>query len=518
MSKSNTQTTIKNISFSLILHFVSIIFTFITRTFFIKNLGLEYLGIYGLFSNILTILSLAELGIGSAMIYSLYQPLKENDNTKIKTLLKFYKKIYTNISLIIIILGIIIMPLLKFIVNLDNDIKFLNLYFMLYVIRLATSIYNTENENLINADQKKYIISIINFFVSLIQLIFQIIILFYIKSFSLFVIVDITCIMIKKIVFQIYVSKKYNTIINCNIKNNINIDKKSIGSNIKAMFIYKLSGVLLDSTDNILISIMLGTVYVGVYSNYSTIVTPILACITMMFTAIIPTLGKYNLESKEKNKLKLFYEINTYTYIIMFILSLILVLIMNDFIMIWIGSKYIISKVTLSIIILNFYIIGISSPIWIFRDSSGVFKKTKYIALLSCILNIILSIILGFKFGINGILISTAIARITTIRWYEPMLLYKENFKSEEYFKYYFLQIIRFLYLVISIVLTSCVIKNYFIVKNITDLVVKCIMCLVSGLILLTPILIYENQKNQINILKRILNKYAFIKYKKKKN
>ena len=98
------------------------------------------------------------------------------------------------------------------------------------------------------------------------------------------------------------------------------------------------------------------------------------------------------------------------------------------------------------------------------------------------------------------------------------MLLYKENFKSEEYFKYYFLQIIRFLYLVISIVLTSCVIKNYFIVKNITDLVVKCIMCLVSGLILLTPILIYENQKNQINILKRILNKYAFIKYKKKKN
>ena len=280
------------------------------------------------------------------------------------------------------------------------------------------------------------------------------------------------------------------------------------------MFIYKLSGVLLDSTDNILISIMLGTIYVGTYSNYSSIVTPILACVTMMFTAIIPTLGRYNLETNENNKLKLFYEINTYTYMIMFILSFILVLIMNDFVNIWIGNKYVISNITLSIIILNFYIIGISSPIWIFRDSSGVFKKTKYIALIGCILNIVLSIILGYKFGINGILISTAISRILTIRWYEPMILFKENFKSSKYLSYYLLQIIRFLYLVISIIFISSILNKYFVVKNIINLILKGAIYSIIGLFLIIPIYIYENKKNQINILNRIMNKYIIRKFK----
>lgn len=432
--ETRTYKSIVNIFFGFMNQIIILLLQFASKTLFIHTLGVEYLGINGLYTNILTVLSISELGFGVAIVYSLYEPLKNNDKKEISALMNYYKKIYNIIAVVIAIIGIALIPFLRYIVNTDLELNKLILYYVLFLINTVASYLFIYKASLLNADQKSYIQKKYSTSFLILQFILQIIILYTIKNYVLYLITYIVCTLLNNITISRKVNKLYPY-----IKNKEELDKdkkKKVLSDSKDLLIYKVSGIILNNTDNILISILIGTVWVGYYSNYYMIINGISALMLTIFSAMTGTVGNLMLDEDKQKKEKVFYVLNIFSTWIFGMSAIILLVNINDFINLWIGEQYILDWKIVFTIILNFYIVGILNPIWLFRDASGMFKDMKVLSILNAVINIILSIILGKIYGMFGIFLATVISRFTTVFMPQPPKIYKKIFgiKSSKYY------------------------------------------------------------------------------------
>ena len=196
---SRTKNSIINSSVSIITQVLTVIINFIVKTVFIKVLGSEYLGLNGLFSNIITMLSLADLGIGIAIPYSLYKPLADKDEKKIRILMKYYSKIYNVIGVIVLSIGLALIPFLPLIIKDMPDIPNISLIYALFVIHSASSYFFVYKKLLIDSDQKSYITSKIIFTFSTVLSIIQVIILLLTKNYILFLLSSIITVVLQNI-------------------------------------------------------------------------------------------------------------------------------------------------------------------------------------------------------------------------------------------------------------------------------------------------------------------------------
>lgn len=420
---------------------------FISRTIFIKTMGVEYLGINGLFSNILTVLSLAELGIGNAIMYALYKPLSQDDRTKTAAIVQYYKKLYSIVALAVTVSGLLLIPFLPVLVNTDKKIANIATYYLLYLCNSVLSYLFAYRASIINADQKMYITKLYYLFFFVIQFILQAVLLVVTHNFLYYLAAQIICTFCNNYFLSRKAVRLYPYISSKEIldKN----ERRVIFDNIKSLFLYKLGGVLLNNSTNIMISIMIGTVWVGYYSNYCMYITALLLFINIIFSSMNASIGNMNISAAPEHKCSIFNILNFIAFWVTGFAAITLSILFNDFIVIWIGSEYVLDNLTVGAIILNFYIMGIINPVWIFRDSVGLFKHTKYVFLITALLNIVLSAILGRLSGLCGILLSASISRLCTNFWYEPLMLYRIFFnkKSAEYLKR---QLIYFTILVIA--------------------------------------------------------------------
>ena len=435
MKESRIYNSTKNIILGIVSQILTLILNFGTKIVFVRILGAEYTGINGLFSNVITILSVAELGMGSAIIYSMYKPLAENDQKRISELMNFYKKIYNIVAITIFIIGIGLVPFIKYLVNTSVEIEHINVYYLLFLINTVASYIFASRTVILNANQKLYIIKIYNFIIYFIQCILQIVILLLTRNFIFYLIVQILSTLIANIVGAIITEKMYPYI---KQKSELPKDeRKKIFENMKSMLYYKIGGVILNNTDNILISILVGTVWVGYYSNYLIVISAIEAFTTIVFNALTASVGNLVAKSNKDRQFKVFKVINMICNIMFGMCAIELIILFNDFILIAFGNEYVLEKEIVYAIVLLFYIKGILNPIWVYRETTGLFKNTKYIILITAGLNIIFSIVLGKKFGVFGIVLATILARVMTNIWYEPIILYKVHFHQDvkEYFK-----------------------------------------------------------------------------------
>ena len=420
----------KNIFFGIANQLFTLVVSFISRKIFINILGAEYLGINGLFSNILTILSLAELGIGSSIIYSMYKPLAEGNKEKISQLMNFYKKIYRIIAIVVLLLGLLMLPFLKYLVNTTQDIPNLKIYFILFLLNSSISYLFADKVAIINADQKMYVTKIYSAVISLIQAILQILVLYISKNYILYLVIQIICTLLNNICGAVVSNRLYPYIKNSKSQLEKK-EKEEIFINIKSMLIYKIGGVILNNTDNILISIFVGTIWVGYYSNYSLITGAIVTFTTIIFTALSASVGNLNSSQGKEQQYKIFKVLNLIVNWMFSYITIGIMLLISDVVQVLFGTEYVMTFPIVIAIAINFYLCGILNPVVIYRETTGMFRRTKYIIIITAIINIILSIILGRCFGVFGILIATAIARILTNIWYEPKVLYEEYFNKK---------------------------------------------------------------------------------------
>lgn len=476
MEDSRTRKSIKNVFFGFGTQIIVLIINFLSRTIFIRYLGAEMLGISSLYTNILTLLSMAELGFGNAIIYSMYKPIKENDEEKISALLNYYKRIYSNIIIVISAVGCLLIPFLPKIVNADLGINDLIKYYLLFLVNTICSYVFAYKSSIINAQQKIYINKLINLIVIVIQFIVQTAVIIITKNYVLFLIIQILCTLLNNILCTAVANKMYPYI---KKKSVLDIEEKNkIKQNVSSIFLYKVSGTILNNTDNIFISLLVSTIAVGYYSNYYMIISALTNIIYIFFNAITASVGNLMTEKDEKKQEAVFMQLNYICFIITGICVLELFGLMSDFIYLWVGKEFILETNIVYIIIINFYIYTMQNTVWAFRDTSGLFKDAKNDTIILTISNIILSYILGKIFGLFGILLATAISRLFITSWHQPYMLYVKIFKKT--MKEFACKQIYYILIIAICIIPVILINNIFENISIKTLILKGLLILIS--------------------------------------
>ena len=436
---SRTEKSVKNIIYDVIGQFFGIAISFVARTFFISYLGAEYLGINGLFSNVLSILSLAEMGIGTAIVFSLYNPLAVDDTKKIKALMALFKKAYTLVGIVIISLGFALTPFLPLFFTDVSAIENIKLFFMLFILNSGISYFFTYKRSLIIADQKRYITTKYKYAMLFIVNAIQIAVLISTRNYAFFLIVQIICTLTENILISRKADSLYPYLKSKNTVPLTKEDKEPIYKNIRAMIMHKVGGALIGGTKNILMSVMVNVIVVGIYSNYLLIINAIHSIISLILQSIVASIG--NLGASESNKKKnfIFEVLNFVVFWIYGLLSICLLFMLNPFINLWLGSEFLFDKTVVVIIVVNAYLQGMRYSVLTYRDALGLYWYDRYKPVFEIIINITASILLGTKFGVAGILVGTTVSTITVSFWIEPLMLFKYGFQQRvsAYFKRY---------------------------------------------------------------------------------
>ena len=510
---NRTRSSLLNFVTAMIGQGFGLIITFISRIYFIKILGSEYLGLNGLFTNILTVLSLAELGVGNAITFSLYKPLAENDNLTCKMLMQLYKKIYTIIGVIILIIGIIITPMLPLFIKNMPDISNINLIYILFVINTAISYFYSYKRNLIIADQKRYIAIIYRYVFFFILNLLQIIYLVINRDYIGFLIIQIISTFLENIFVSKHADKMYPYLKD---KDKIPLEsnvKNDIIKNTKAMMMHKIGGIVVSATDNIILSSFVSIVSVGIYSNYYLIINALNTICGQVYNSLTASLGNMWVKESMGKSYNIFKKINFLTFWIYCFITICLICLFNPFIEIWIGKEYLFTFDIIIILVINFYLSGIRKSILTFRDAAGLFEKDKYKAIFESIINLSASIILAKYFGVFGVFFGTFISSVTTCVWVEPYVLFKYGFKRSvsEYFKDY----IKKTLLTLVLTIFTYYICSFFSGNLYLVFILKCLVCLIIPNLIL--ILIYRNTEEfkyfYDKLFVKVLNKIS-----KKKN
>lgn len=414
-----------NIATGLIGQGLSLILSFISRIVFVNTLNAEYLGINGLFTNIIYVLSLVELGIGQAIIYSLYKPIAEDNKAKIQALMNLYAKTYRIIGSVVFLLGIIISLFLDLIIKDQPNIPNLQFIFILFLLNTVITYFYAHKRSIIIANQKNYVINIIHYTFYIIVNILQIIVLIQTHNFIFFILVQFFFNLISNL-FIAYMSNKMYPFLKK--KNNAKLDRKNqkiISKNVYAMMFHRVGDVVVFGTDNILISSFFGVVWVGLYSNYLLITQALNTILGQIFSSITASVGNLNVEEEVEKKLFIFNVTFFVNFWIYGISSICLVNLFNPFIEFWLGNEYTMEMSIVILIVVNFYLSGIRKATLTFKDAFGLFWYDRYKPLAEVLINIFGSIILMKFIGIQGVFLGTIISTITTCLWIEPYVLFK---------------------------------------------------------------------------------------------
>lgn len=447
---SRTSNAIKNTGFGLLGKIINLILAFLTRTVFIYLLGSTYLGVNGLYTEILSLLSFAELGFGSAMTFALYKPVAENDSDKIIKLLGFYKKVYRIVAGIIAILGICLLPFLPKIVKGADwlTVRELRNYFIIFLINTVVGYFVTYKFSYLNALQKNYINTNIDTIVNSICYCAQVLVILTTKNFLLYLLVNSAILVVSRFFIAKYLNRKYPIL---KAKPEVPLskeEKKPIFDEVKGLIVHQFSSVAVHSTDNILISILsgAGVVAVGYISNYNMLMNSVLAFVVIIFTSVTSGFGNLVATSTVENYYKVFKEINFLNFWIYGFCTICFWILIPPFITLWIGADKLIDTVSFTLIIINCYLQGQSGAFNNARIAKGNFGTDKGWALAQALVNLIVSIVAGHFLGLVGIYIGTVVSRLVYVI-FRPFSTYRFlfNCSSKEYYKnfiIYFLAVV----------------------------------------------------------------------------
>lgn len=505
-----TEKAIINISYNILSQVITLLLAFVSRTIFIQGFGVGYLGINGLFSDILNLLSMADLGFNTAMTYSFYKPLAERDYNKIAELISFYKKVYNTIALVIAIIGISLVPFLNQLVNLDYAVPNLKIYYVLSLSSVVVSYLCMYKTTILSADQKGYIITKIGIVTNSIKTVLQIISIILFKNYIIYLLIG-TIVTIGNNIYASYIATKQYPYIKKSKNEITKTEKNNIFSNLGSVFLYKVSSVLLNATDNILISVIVGTAMVGYYSNYLMLQSKITVIISLFFTSMTAGIGNLIATEGKEKRYEIFQCEQSISFIVCGVVVPCYVLLADDFIYLWLGKSYQLGFEITCAIGLNMYLSCVLQPLWSYREATGLYKRTKWIMVICAVLNILGSILLGEKCGVFGIIIASGISRISTYVWYEPKLLFKEYFGVSA--RKYYIKIINNMLLIISIIVIGTGIGNIWIVNNWTEWIFKAII--IGGACLAGILVMYKNSDGFYLLQNKIK---TVVKFKMMKN
>lgn len=400
----------RNMIFGLLLKIYQIIIPFVMRTMMIYLMGAQYLGLNSLFTSVLQVLNLAELGVGSAMVYSMYKPIAENDATTICAMMKLYRTYYRTIGFVIAVVGCILMPFIPKLIHgeVPNGI---NIY-ILYILNLGATVLSywlfAYKNAILQAHQRVDVVSKIKIITSTIQYGTQIFVLWFFRNYYIYVIVMLATQVLTNVLTAILADKIYPQYQAIGDIDKVQAEK--INQRIRDLFTSKIGSIIYNSADTIVISAFLGLTALAVYQNYYFILNSINGIIAVIFTACTAGIGNsIVVESKEKN----YRDLNTFTLIITWIAgfcSVSLLCIYQPFMELWVGKDLMLSMSAVACFVIYFFIRQYNALFNLYKDASGMWHEDRLRPLTAALTNLILNLALVQVIGIYGVLLSTVLA------------------------------------------------------------------------------------------------------------
>lgn len=501
MEVSRTKRTVQNAMMGFAYQLITMVLGFVSRVVFLRTIGVEFLGLNGIFSDVLNLLCLADMGFSTAMSYSFYKPLAEKDEEKIAALVAFYKKLYNIVALVVLILGLCCIPFLRVIVNVQNDIKYLEVYYLFALANVVTSYLFVYKTTLLTADQKEYMVIRIRMITNITKVLLQILVLIVFKSYMFYLAADTLLVITNNLIATKKAEKEYPYIKKIKSKNVGDENLKSrIIDNMKSVFIYKISTTVFSATDNIIISMVVSTVAVGLFGNYLMLSQKLLLMEQIFFSSMTASIGNVIAKENAEKRYEVFKSIQSVSLILCGVITGCYFLLASDFVSIVFGNEYTLPAIVVCAVTINAYFSCALQPLWLYRDATGLYRKTKYVMLIATIENIVLSIILGHILGIAGVIFASAIARITTYCWYEPKILFKEYF-GESAVKYYKDLAVNVVLCVASIAVLKFV-TNWIVVNGVVMLILKGVIVGIFSFVFFIGF--YFNSDGAQNILNKV--------------
>lgn len=507
--KSRKQATVKNAFVAFWAQIIKLVGQFVIQAIFIRTLGARYLGANGLFSNILTFLAFAELGIGTSFSFSLYKPLAENDKDTISAIMTLFRKVYNVIGMTILILGLIVTYFIPDLVKNNNSINHIRFYFILYLLSTVVSYFFTYNRSLLIADQLGYIDSNNQLIYSIIKYIGQFFFLFVFQSYTGYLVTIIATNLLSNISITNKTKKKYS-FLNLRSKNKPNKEIiRELKQNVIGTIASKVGAVVVNGTDNILISKYMGLGIAGMYSNYSLVLSGITSVLMQVLNSVVASFGNLGVVEKEnkKKQLSLFDTFAYFNAFFVFFCALVMFAIFQPFISLWVGAKFKLTNFTLIIIISNF-VFAQFRPALFLINSYGLFWGYRYKSIVEAVVNFGISLFLVkyTNLGISGVLLGTISGNILINSWWDPLILFSGAFHTKItkfYFKYWGYI---FLFFGLFFLENKILLGMNFMPHGVVSFLLYAIV--VSILILLILLICFIGTNAEKKIIKRIFKQY----------
>lgn len=465
-----------NIAAGLANQFIITALSFISRTVFITTLGIEYLGVNGLFTNILAMLTLAEAGLGVSIMYSLYKPVAENDHDRINILMKFYRNTYMVIAAIVLMLGLSLMPFLNFFIK-DAKVEDIHLIYLIFLLNTVAPYFYVHKNSFLNVSQKGYIVTGIYSISSIISVCIKIGILHYTQNYILYLIIDSVITISNSIILAVIVNRMY-PYLKAKVKGKLDSQTKGeITKNVKAIVLQNLGNYLIFGTDNIIISSFVSVAAVGLYSNYNMLIEICRSFVNQVFNNIYHSVG--NLVASESTEkiysiYKVYRLVNFWFYSFF---TIFLSIMLEPFISIWLGSEFLLDGGLLIILMLIFYERGMRNSITTVKTTAGIFHEDRYAPILQALINLSVSIFLVKSIGITGVFIGTLVSQLLIPFWTTPYLVYKKVFNLK--IGSYYFQYLLFLIIGIATYFITSELSRQIIIENYYSLIVQGIICMI---------------------------------------
>lgn len=407
-----TKNATRNIIFGAIFRIYNIIIPFVMRTAMLYLIGMQYLGLNSLFTSILQVLNLAELGVGGAMVYSMYKPIVDDDKDKICALMKLYKVYYRIIGLVIAVIGLILLPFIPKLISGDVPSD-MNVY-ILYLLNLAATVLSywlfAYKNCLLEAHQRIDVDSKIGFITTTIQYGLQLLVLIFLKNYYVYLIIALLTQIMKNIITAIVVNSMYPQY---KAKGNLNKKEiRTINNRVKDLFTSKIGGVIVNSADTIVISAFLGLNMLAIYQNYFFILNAIFVVVGIIFNSCVAGIGNSIIvESKEKN----YKDLNKLTFIIAWISGVCtccLLCLYQPFVKIWAGEKNQLQFSAVICLCIYYFVYEINQLLNMYKDASGMWHEDRFRPLVTAFTNLTMNLILVQFIGIYGVILSTVLSML----------------------------------------------------------------------------------------------------------
>ncbi|MDY2609187.1 MAG: oligosaccharide flippase family protein [Eubacteriales bacterium] len=427
MKKSRTQKSITNTVVSFTSQIIIILLGFISRRVLIYSVGVQYLGINGLMSNILTIFSLAESGIGIAIGYSLYKPLAENDVETIKALMRFYRTVYRLLALMTAIAGLLFYPFLPVFLK-GNTASEVSIIYFLFLASSVCSYLWSYKITLNSSDQNKYLYTIANTVTQILVLVVKIFILYFTQNYVIYLCIELGSTLVKNVIFSCILDRRYPFLKEKNVRKLSDSEKHQLSQNIKSLFWGKFGYIASQCSDNLVISSIISVTVVGLYSNYTTLVSAVSGFVTTFTSGVTASMGNLIASESKEKAYAVYKRIDFINYWLYTFSAICLLCLTEPFIKIWLGKDYILPKGILIISIILFYLKGLNSGIEVAKNAAGLYYPDRFVPLLEALFNLVISIILAYQIGLLGVLLGTLISFLLFSFWTKPYFVFRDIF------------------------------------------------------------------------------------------